>query len=446
MQGLPPRFPGSTVILVLTVAIAVSFLSMASHAECNGPKPPSSIALPRYDESVSRVLLFAVFFLAAWPAKSATILVLRFHNTSQFPDLNWVGESVAETLMTEFGQTNEIVVDRENRAAAMKRMDLRPEANFTKATLIRLGQSLDADYVVYGAYDARLPSGGAQLKESQIEITARFLDLRKLHEGPEVSEQGKLADFSRYKEHLAWESLKYIDPASSPLLDRFMAPEKMTRLDAEESYIHGLLAADKDEQHKWFLQAANLDARFVSPAYELGRVYWEKKDYRQSIRWLQRVPAQDVRYPEARFRMGLDAYGAGDYNAAVNYFHEVANIVPLSEVYNNLAAAEDQLNQPAAIDDYRHALDGDPNDVTYIFNLGSALLRKNEFEEAAKRLEAVTTHTPDDSEAEDLLARAQDKEVNPPGTQPLAPIRLKSNFDATAFRQLKAMLQPKGKG
>ena len=393
-----------------------------------------------------RVLLLAVFFLASYPAQSATVLVLRFHNTSQFSDLNWVGESIAETLMTEFGQANQIVIDRDNRAAGMKKMDLRFDANFTKATLIRLGQSLDADYVVYGSYDTKLPPGVTQLRESSVEITARFLDLRKLHEGPEVSEQGKLADLSRYKEHLAWESLKYIDPDSNPVLDRFMAPEKMTRLDAEESYIRGLLSSDKEQQHKWLLQAANLDPHFISPAYELGRVYWEKKDYKQSIKWLQRVSSNDVRYPEARFRMGLDAYSAGDYNAAANYFREVVAVMPLSEVYNNLAAAEDQLNQPAAIDDYRHALDGDPNDLTYIFNLGSALLRKNEFEEAAKRLETVTSHTPDDGEAADLLVRAQDREANPPGTQPLAPIRLKSNFDATAFRQLKAMLQPKGKG
>lgn len=404
------------------------------------------VGVTRYDESVLRALILIIFFSVAWPAKPATILVLRFHNTSQFSELNWVGESVAETLMTEFSQASQIVVDRENRAAGVKRMDLRPEASFTKATLIRLGQNLDADYVVYGSYDAKLPPGGTQLKESSIEITARFLDLRKLHEGPEVSEQGRLADLARYKEHLAWESLKYIDPLSDPPLDHFIAPEKMTRLDAEESYIHGLLATDKDQQHKWFLQAANLDSHFVSPAYELGRVYWEKKDYRQSIKWLQRVPAHDARYSEARFRMGLDAYSAGDYNAAANYFREVANIMPLSEVYNNLAAAEEQLNQPAALDDYRHALDGDPNDVTYVFNLGSALLRKNQFEEAGKRLEVVTTHSPDDGEAQDLLARAQAKEVNPPGTAPLAPIRLKTNFDAAAFRQLKAMLQPKGKG
>ena len=55
-------------------------------------------------------------------------------------------------------------------------------------------------------------------------------------------------------------------------------------------------------------------------------------------------PATDARYMEARFRMGIAAYQAGDYNAAMGYFKEVANMMPLHEVYNDLAAAEDQLS------------------------------------------------------------------------------------------------------
>jgi predicted Zn-dependent protease len=144
--------------------------------------------------------------------------------------------------------------------------------------------------------------------------------------------------------------------------------------------------------------------------------------------------------------MGLSAYGVADYNSAANYFREVAKIIPLNEVYNNLGAAEDQLNQPAALDDFRRALDGDQNDPVYLFNLGAALLRNNSFDEAARRLEAVTDHSPDDNEAADLLARAHARETNPPGAKPLAAARLKPKLDAAAFRQLKAMLQPKSGG
>jgi tetratricopeptide (TPR) repeat protein len=392
-----------------------------------------------------RVLTFAAVLFAARAAQSATVLVLRFHNDSQYSDLNWVGESISGTLEQEYGEAGEIALDRDARSEGMRRLSLRPDADFTKATMIRLGQSLDAEYLVFGTYDIKLSPGSSELKDSSIQLTAHFIDLRKLHNGPDISEAGKLADLSRFKEHLAWESLKYIDPKSAPPLDRFMNARKLTRLDAEESYTRGLLSTDNDQRQKWFLLAANLDSAFVAPAYELGRLYLDRKDYRQSMHWLLRIPATDPRYPEARFYMGLSAYGAADFAAAATYFREVSKIMPLNEVYNNLAAAEDQLNQPAALDDFRRALAGDPNDPVYLFNLGAALLRKNSFDEATKRLDAASDAVPADKEVQELLARAQDRQASPAGAKPLAPARLKLKLDTVAFRQLKAMLEPKGK-
>jgi tetratricopeptide (TPR) repeat protein len=393
---------------------------------------------------LSSRLVFAASFLAlTLPAKPSSLLILRFHNDSHYADLDWVGESVAETLRSELSQAGQIVLDRESNEEGMKRLSLRPDANYTKATIIRLGQSLDADYVIYGSYELKLAPDDSSLKDGSVQVTAQFIDLRKLHNGPDVSETGKLADLSRLDEHLAWECTKYVDAGTKLTLDSFMAPEKSIRLDAEESYIRGLLSGNQDQQQKWFLQAANLDAHFAGPAYELGKLYLERKDYRQAMHWLERVPAGDSRYPDAHFRMGLSAYQAADYNAAQNCFREVAKAMPLNEVYNNLGAAEDQLNQPAALDDFRHAVDGDPNDPVYLFNLGAALLRRNLFEEAGRRLEAVTDRSPGDQQAAELLERARNQQASPPGAKPLLPYRLKEKLDATAFRQLKAMLAPK---
>ena len=392
-----------------------------------------------------RAAVLALLAAVCALAQSATVLVLRFQNNSKFADLNWVGESIAETLRAEFAQANQIVLDRTTAADGMKRLGLRQEANFTKASVIRLGQTLEADFVVYGGYDAKLPPGVSHMKDGEIAITAQWIDLRKLQSGPDISEAGKLADLSRHKEHLAWQSLNYLDPRAHPAFEEFVAARTLTRLDAEESYIHGLLSADKEQQQKWFLQAANLDPRFVSPAYELGKAYLDRKDPKQSLKWLQRIPAGDARYTEARFRMGVASYQAGDYNAAVAYFKEVSNVMPLHEVYNNLAASEDQLNLPPAIDDFRRAVEGDPADSSYLFNLGAALLRRNLFDEAQQKLQAVIDHSPDDSEADELLAQAQEHKINPPAAKPLAPARLKTSMDSTAFRQLKAMLQPKAK-
>lgn len=390
-------------------------------------------------------LLFCVSVLIFTSvAQSATVLVLRFHNTSRYPDLNWVGESIAETLRTELSGANQIVLDRESRAEAMRRLLIRPDAELTKATLIRLGQALDADYLGYGSYDANLPADDTQLKNSSIQVTARFIDLRKMHDGPEVSETGKLSELSRMEEHLAWQALKYLEPSANLTADQFMAPQKLIRLDAEESYIRGLLSSNPDQQQKWFAQAAALDPHFSSPAFELGRLALERKEYSQAINWLQHIAPENPRYPEARFKMGLSAFAMADYTAASNYFHEVLKMFPLNEVYNNVGAAESELGLGIAIDDFRHALDGDQNDAMYLFNLGAALLKNNYFDEASKRLQAALARNPDDAEARSLLDRAQRREPVPSGTTSLAPARVKPSFDETAFRQLKAMLQPKG--
>jgi predicted Zn-dependent protease len=184
-----------------------------------------------------------------------------------------------------------------------------------------------------------------------------------------------------------------------------------------------------------------LDPQFTSPDFELGKLALDHKEYKQAVTWLQKVPASQPRYADARFDMGLAAYRVGDYAAAANYFRELVKTFPLNEVYNDLGAAENQLSLPVAIDEFRHALDGDPNDLVYQFNLATALLRSNYFEEAAKRLQTLVQESPDDEEAASLLLKAQQRETSPPGAKPLAPERLKENFEPTAFRQLKSLLK-----
>ncbi len=388
-------------------------------------------------------LLLAVSFLLTAPVHAATVVVLQFHNNSQYSDLDWVGESLAQTLMNEFAASNEIVLDRTSRAEGMRRLSLRPGALFTKATLIKVGQALDADYICFGTYDAKLASGDTRLRDSSIQISARFIDLRKLHDSPELSEAGKLTDLSRLEEHLAWGSLKYLNPHSNFTLEQFMVPQKLIPVDAEESYIRGLLSSKEEQQEKWFAQAISLDRQFTAPAFELGKLALESKKYRQAIQWLDRISVNDPSYPQARFKMGLSAYADGDYSASANYFREVAKTVPLNEVYNNLAAAESHINVPIAVNDFRRALDGDPNDNTYLFNLGLALLRNNSFDEAVKRLQELVNRDPDDSEAHTILDLAARREAAAPTSTVLPPQRLKDNFDETAFRELRAMLQAK---
>jgi len=381
--------------------------------------------------------------LGAFPAQSATLLILPFQNNSSYEDVNWIGKSIAETLYTELGSRGQIVLDRAALQEGFRRLTLRPDARFTKATIIKLGQTLGADYVIYGDYDIRLTAGETQLRKSDIAVTSHLIDLRKFREGQMVTESGNLAELSRMEEHLSFMYASTLQPEAGDKPEQFTTPDKLIRLDAKESYIRGLISTSTDQKIKWFEQASSLNRAYASPAFELGKLYLQRKNFRQASEWLLRVPAGHPSYLEARFKLGLAAYGAADYRTATNYFKEVSQTIPLSEVYNNLGAAENRLNEAAAIEDFRRAAEGDPADVTYSFNLALALYKAGRYDEATDRLKTTVERAPEDREADSLLARAEQREPystangRPPGVE-----RIKENFDETAFKELKAMLQP----
>jgi cytochrome c-type biogenesis protein CcmH/NrfG len=113
----------------------------------------------------------------------------------------------------------------------------------------------------------------------------------------------------------------------------------------------------------------------------------------------------------------------------------------LSEVYNNLGAAETQAGSAAGITDFRHALESDPHSSAYLFNLGWALFKTGNFDEAARTFQQILAHS-DDPEARTMNDHARRSEQFAPTDKPPS-LRLKNSFNATAFRQLKAMVQTK---
>src|SRR2546428_12838350 len=116
----------------------------------------------------------------------------------------------------------------------------------------------------------------------------------------------------------------------------------------------------------------------------------------------------------------------------------IAETVPLSEVYNNLGAAESRRSLPQAIESFRRALEGDPNDPVYHFNLGYALWKKGDFTAAADRFRAVLDRQSDDEMATLMLGmclKKQNSRLNDPRLETLE--RLKTNYEERAYLQLK---------
>jgi tetratricopeptide (TPR) repeat protein len=370
--------------------------------------------------------------------------VLPFFNVSKNPSLDWIGESLAEAVREALSSEGLMALDRDDRMEAYSRLSLRPYTLLTKASVVKIGEELDAELVVFGQYDVKpLPDPAAKSRGSLL-ITAHVLDLKHVKQGPDFQEVGALEDLAALQEHLAWQALRYLKPASAPSEAEFARRHPAVRVDAVENYTRGLLATNTDDKHRFFTQAAHLDSHYALPDFQLGRLLWGKKEYGSAAEWFQRVPTADAHYHEANFFLGLCRYHTGDFAGAVAAFQTVTRVVPLSEVYNDLAAAQSRANSiPAAVDNFRKALEGDSSDPVYQFNLGYALWRAGSFTAAAERLRTVLDRDPDDAVATLLIDRCEKRSGPRPGDSQTEGLeRLKTNYEESAYWQLKAVLQP----
>ena len=65
-------------------------------------------------------------------------------------------------------------------------------------------------------------------------------------------------------------------------------------------------------------------------------------------------------FSRGHFLLGLALVQSGDFAGAQKAFQTVADVVPLSEVYNDLGAAQNRRDLPQAVDSFREAVKAIP--------------------------------------------------------------------------------------
>ncbi|HET9181423.1 MAG TPA: tetratricopeptide repeat protein [Candidatus Angelobacter sp.] len=355
--------------------------------------------------------------------QSQMLLVMPFENASTVPGIDWIGEAFPEVLGQRLDAGQLYIISRADRLAAFDQLGIPASARPSRATVYEIAQELDADYVVIGNY---------RFDGQTFTARARVMDADRLRLSPELTESGALNDLIRIQTALAWDVLNELKLPGIGDKAEFISQFAPMRLDALENYVRGVLASRPEERIRRFQQVVRLEPANTLALLQLGKAYYETKNYEQAINWLTKIPKADAKRNEGLFYLGLSAFYASQLDKAAAAFNELSVRLPLTEIFNDLGVVEARRADKSARGYFEKSVDTDPNDPDYHFNLAVELYRQGDTQGAARELRAaLKLHN--DPEARSFL-----DEIASGATQvarvPLE--RIKSNYNESSFRQL----------
>jgi tetratricopeptide (TPR) repeat protein len=330
--------------------------------------------------------------------QSGVFLVFPFENAGASPRLDWIGAGLEELTIQKLSAAGQQVYSHEGRLDEMDRAGLPPNAKLSRATMLRIAQDLDADYVVFGNFT----SDGTSLT-----VNARALRIHPVALLPAVRESGPLDSMMNLYTRLTWRLLTTVDHNLTLSLPEFSKLQRVLYLGAFEHYIRGLLANDDEARIRELKEAVRLEPNWPDPAFSLGQVYFTRNDCASALPWFARVPPANERSVEAIFATGVCYLRLNQPDKAEKVFSKLQEDLKLSmvsgaelpEILNNLALALARQGKiTGAIPSLSRARDLDPDEDDYPFNLGLLSLQNNDVTAATAQFRDAMEREPDDPE------------------------------------------------
>jgi tetratricopeptide (TPR) repeat protein len=367
------------------------------------------------------------------------LLVLPFDNRTNQPSLEWIREAAAEVLSSRFTSAGFAPLSREDRLYALDHLGLPEGFQPSRASSLKLAQTLDADSIVVGSYS---------MDGTNLVAEARAVDVAHLRMSDVVTVRGEMRDLVAVFDSLAWKVTRVLDPEFSGSEETFVAAGRGVRLDAFEQYIRGITEPDHEERLRHLKQAVLLSPDFGPAWMALGREDYAGQQYEDAATAFAKVGRNDPNALEAGFYRGLSLLFSGSYPQAEAAFKSVAMVLPLAEVLNNEGVAESRAGKDGSAE-FVAAETADPNQADYHFNLAVSLKRRGETSAAIAELGQCVKLRPNDTEAIGLekawrepaaavhMVADQDADA---ATNPDPLERIVRSFDAVAFRQAAGMV------
>ncbi len=371
------------------------------------------------------------------------LLVLPFENQTGQNNLDWISEAVPEVLNQRLTAAGFLPISRLDRQYALDHLGLPVNFQPSRATAIRIAQTLDADYIILGSY---------ALKGQRFTTTTQLLNVNSLRMGQPLQQESDITHLLDVLNSTAWRVARALDPQYSVAENTFVAAGSALRLDGFENYIRGLVDPNNADRVRHLKEATQLNPKFSLGWLALGQAYFANQQYELAAAALGHFPKNDPNALYAEFYRGLAFFYTGNYAKAEDAFGFIGGQLPISEVLNNEGVAQSRHGQDGSAL-FRQAIANNPADPDYSFNLAVALNRKGDRAGASAALKQALTLRPQDSEALAFAARLKNEATAqpttftpPPSSSALAatdpepavsgPLeRIKRSFNDASFRQ-----------
>ena len=362
---------------------------------------------------------------AASAGKNRILLVLPFDNGTAQLNLEWIREAAPAILDARFASAGFAPMSRPDRMYALDHLGLPQQFQPSRASALKLAQTLDVDSIIVGSY---------RLEGTSIVAEARVLSVLRLRMSDAVMARGEMKDLVAIFDSLAWRLTRIMDPGFSVAQDTFLAAGANLRLDAFEQYIRGISEPDQQERARHLKKSVELSPNFGPAWMALGREDFNAQKYEEAAASFAHVSPNDPEALESSFYRGLSLLYFGAYPQAQEAFASVARELPLAEVLNNEGVAVSRQGKDGT-SLFVQAAAADPNAADYHFNLAVSLKRHGSSANASNELAQTLKLRPTDSEAQKLLAawKAPGAAVGDSDAETLE--RIIRTFDAGAFKQ-----------
>jgi predicted Zn-dependent protease/TolB-like protein len=382
------------------------------------------------DRFISRALLVSCALLCAaaslnaqqasartnGSAQSGVYLVFPFENAGASARLDWLSEGLEELTIQALSAGGQQVYSHAGRTTELERDGLPFSAKLSRASMLRVAQDLDADFVIFGSFS----SDGKALT-----IDSRVLRTDPLALLPSVRETGPLESLIEMQSKVVWHLLSENDRAYRATLAEFSKTQRPLRLDAFEHYVRGLLANEDEPRLRELREASRLEPAWPDPYFALGQTYFTRNDCTNALAFLAHVPPTHIRYVEALFSAGVCRLQLNQPDRAEEVFTLLQNSLTgaansegqtgvsgadLPEVLNNLAIARARRGKTTEAQvDLRRATDLDPDEDDYPFNLGLLAMQSGDFNAAAAAFRDASERKPENPEDRLLLVQSLEK-------------------------------------